>query len=341
MNNLKENKKPTLNMYDNDFMKWENDGKRYCLHVQRDEFPESPRDWDNVSIMACFHPRYNLGDAVPEKDAEEFWRRLVRENVFESEIIAAAKEGKLTGIRIAKCKDSEKNGLVDIYETSQWRSPAGNSEPEEFLEYEAVAENTVAGYLMDDLSISHCMTLMEPYAEWMPLWLYDHSGITMSCGARTGQYADRWDSRCVGWIIALKAAVMNELLDYVLDENGEKIKEVHQHENAPSTWSYKTQRLTEETWRNRAIEAMKVDVEIYDQFLTGEVYGFTLYEAEPVEDDAEPEWIEVDSCWGFFGSDILENGICEQVSCGLEEAILSGNYETGEAEVHVNTYYTF
>ena len=29
---------------------------------QEDDFSESPREWDNLGTMVCFHPDYNLGD---------------------------------------------------------------------------------------------------------------------------------------------------------------------------------------------------------------------------------------------------------------------------------------
>ena len=32
------------------------------LKIHLDEFPESPREWDNVSRMVCLHGRYKLGD---------------------------------------------------------------------------------------------------------------------------------------------------------------------------------------------------------------------------------------------------------------------------------------
>jgi hypothetical protein len=35
------------------------------------------------------------------------------------------------------------------------------------------------------------------------------------------------------------------------------------------------------------------EVETYDQYLTGEVYGFTIEKGEDEE--------HVDSCWGFYG----------------------------------------
>lgn len=34
----------------------------YRLNIMRDENPESPRDWDNIGTMVCFHGRYTLGD---------------------------------------------------------------------------------------------------------------------------------------------------------------------------------------------------------------------------------------------------------------------------------------
>lgn len=334
-------KKLSLNLYDGDTVKWENDGKLFCLHIRTDDRPLDPRrDWDNITTMACWHRRYTLGDEIPDKEPEEFWQRLVRENVPESEILEAVEAGKLTGIRIAK--NAENGDLVDIYETVQWRTVIGNGQPSECLEYEGIPRDAVAEYLMEDLTVRHCMSLMEPYAEWLPLWLYDHGGITMSCGSRTGQYADRWDSGGVGWIVILKKTLMDEVgTEYVLDDAGELIRVEHKRPDAPSTWSYLTKPLTDETWRKRAVEIMEVDVEVYDQYLTGDVYGFTLYSAEPVEEGEEPDWNEKDSCWGFFGSDVMENGIIGDVGNGFREAVETGNYEQGRAVEHSCSWFSF
>ena len=32
------------------------------FEIVHDDIPESPREWDNVGTMVCFHKRYNLGD---------------------------------------------------------------------------------------------------------------------------------------------------------------------------------------------------------------------------------------------------------------------------------------
>lgn len=329
-------KKLTLDLYDNDTVKWRHERKLYCLHIQTDDTPMNPRrDFDNITTMACWHSRYRLGDKLDDKTSEDFWQRLVRENVPESEIYAMAEAGRLDGIRIAQNGDDPE--LVDVYETSCLQTVLGKDDPKEYLEYEGVEKNTAVYHLLDDLTIRHCMTLMEPYAEWMPLWLYDHSGITMSCGARTYPYNDRWDSGQVGWIVALKKMVMAETVEFILDKNGERILIEHKHEGNPSTWGYATRPLTDGTWRKRACEIMEADVEIYDLYLTGEVFGYTLYE----QDEDGEEWSEEDSCWGFFGADIVENGICDQVGCGLMDAIRSDRFEVGKASLVTVSHYEF
>ena len=54
--------KLSLNMFDNDVVKWKHNGTLYALHVQSDDNSINPRtDMDNVTIMACWHRRYSLG----------------------------------------------------------------------------------------------------------------------------------------------------------------------------------------------------------------------------------------------------------------------------------------
>ena len=38
------------------------DYKGYIIEIEQDENPESPREWDNLTTMICFHKKYNLGD---------------------------------------------------------------------------------------------------------------------------------------------------------------------------------------------------------------------------------------------------------------------------------------
>ncbi len=36
--------------------------KNHSIQITQDEFPENPRDWENLGTMVCFHSKYNLGD---------------------------------------------------------------------------------------------------------------------------------------------------------------------------------------------------------------------------------------------------------------------------------------
>jgi hypothetical protein len=36
--------------------------KNHTIQIMPDPYPESPRDWSNISTMICFHRRYKIGD---------------------------------------------------------------------------------------------------------------------------------------------------------------------------------------------------------------------------------------------------------------------------------------
>lgn len=97
---------------------------------------------------------------------------------------------------------------------------------------------------------------------WLPLYLYDHSGITMS----TGKFSCPWDSGQVGFAFITR--------ERALSEYGGKI-------------------LTAAT-RAKALALIVGEVETYDMYLTGDVWGYVL-------EDADGE--QIDSLWGCYGLD--------------------------------------
>ena len=174
----------------------------------------------------------------------------------------------------------------------------------------------------EDINSPNLMTKLSPYYLIKPLYLYDHSGISMSTSDGY-PYNDRWDAGVVGFAYISKADVFNNLVEYVLDENGERIKIEHKHENGPSTYSHKTRPITEETWRRRASEAIDNEVATYDMYLRGEVYGYKLEKEVTVEEKCShcdeiintyTEYEDEDSCWGYYGDCLEENGIRDEVS---------------------------
>jgi hypothetical protein len=123
---------------------------------------ETPRDWDNMGTMVCFHGRYDLGDKHNFKESRRF---------------------------------------------PDWN-----------------------------------------YKSILPLYLYDHSGLTMS----VFPFSCPWDSGQVGWIYADDKAIRAE---------------------------YGVKRISKQL-REKVDNILLAEVAIYDAYLTGEVYSWAVRNAE-------------------------------------------------------------
>lgn len=113
----------------------------------------------------------------------------------------------------------------------------------------------------------------------LPLFLYDHSGLSMSTN-RNYPFNDRWDSMQVGYI-------------YITFEDIRK--------------AYGIKRLTSKLI-DKVINVLVSEVETYNLYLHGEVYGFEIVELKTCNLGHEHEET-LDSCFGFYGSNFEDNGI--------------------------------
>ena len=55
------------------------------FEIYREEYPESPRRWDNLGTMVCWHRKYNFGDKHDFKSPEEFlswWTAFGKDGVI-------------------------------------------------------------------------------------------------------------------------------------------------------------------------------------------------------------------------------------------------------------------
>ncbi len=156
----------------------------HTIKIYQDCDPESPREWDNLGTMVCFHKRYTLGDEGHgfSKDSFESWSEL-------------------------------------------------------------------EGHLQKECDA----------AVMLPLYLYDHSGITIN----TKGFSCPWDSGRVGVIFVDRDKLRKE---------------------------YGIKRISKSVL-DRATKVLQGEVETYDRYLTGQVYGFRI-------EDADGE--DVDSCWGYY-----------------------------------------
>jgi len=146
--------------------------------------PESPRDWDNVVHIVCWHNRYRLGDEQPDMDPCDY--------------------------------EIPKGAVV------------------------------------------------------LPLYLYDHNGLTLS----TRLFSCPWDSSQIGCAFVAKKII-----------------------KATFGWD----RLTK--GRIKRIEnTIESEVETYNQYLNGEVYGYILENADGKH---------IDSCWGLFDEEYCKDQLIE------------------------------
>ena len=148
------------------------------LMITHDYMAESPREWDNLGTMVCFHGRYNLGDK------------------------------------------HEYN--------------AGDFSSMEEIEDQIRKDN-------DALIV-------------LPLYLYDHSGITIN----TTGFSCQWDSGQVGFI-------------YISKEKARK--------------EYSVKRISK--LLKKRIEGYLVsEVKIYDQFICGDIWGYQFIDTNGDEIDS-------------------------------------------------------
>ena len=264
-------------MTDKEYRYYKDNGKLMRLHIEQDNDPLNPRyDWDgNIGKMMCWHRDYRLGDYKENEfsDNEDFLNDLVRNNLKEKSIINYVKAKKASNGLELKYDRHEK--VWQLWGTYYW-FPLGTSKEAKF---DVIKEYESLDWLVDDmieaLPQKDKWHLLEKHANivYLPLYLYDHSGITMN----TGGFSDRWDSGQVGYIYTDKKTII-DCGGKIRNEKGNYVK------------------ITDKNWKKAAYQWMQGEVDEYDMYLTGEVYG-VITEEYNAEDDG---WEEKDSCWGFF-----------------------------------------
>jgi hypothetical protein len=222
------------------------------VRVVVDSDPLNPRvDYDNAGRMICWHSNYNLGDD----------HNYDRDN-FERELAFEACEGLEDEVWRLENEVWEK--LVDR---------AGRNGNSDIWEYASRLVDAKVAKLVDK-------AVSDGYI-FSPLYLMDHSGISMS----TGSFSCPWDSGQVGYIICDNETIQRE-------------------------WGGD---------RDLAEKCLEAEVEVYDLYIRGAVYGFIVEELEESTCPYCEHWEHVDSCWGFFGYDPRTNGMAEHL--GDEELV--------------------
>lgn len=168
--------------------------KGLTVEIFPDHDAESPREWDNLGTLVCFHREYDLGDKTEFKTLDD-----VMKHIEETESV------------------------------------------------------------------------------WLPVFLMDHSGLALS----TGSSGCPWDSGQVGVIFCTKQKALKE---------------------------FNTKRMTPKL-RDKILKGLKTEVETMHQYVSGEVYGIVIKDADGDE---------IDSCWGFFGSEYTKEESVRMADAALE-----------------------
>lgn len=130
----------------------------------------------------------------------------------------------------------------------------------------------------------------------LPLYIYDHSGITI----RTVPFSCPWDSGQIGFIYATRQNIRD---------------------------NYGIKRIWKGTLE-KAEQLLKLEVEEYNRYLTGQVYGFRI-------EDADGE--DVDSCWGYSGE---PSEIISECKASIDLMIKSESEEANKHYPKVEVFVT-
>lgn len=111
-----------------------------------------------------------------------------------------------------------------------------------------------------------------------PVYMLDHSSITLS----TTPFSNHYDSGLIGFAFVFK----NDMVEAGIIQKNDDV------------------------WRKKASAVIDSEIDEYNQYLEGDVYGYT--ELEYFRGD----WKETDFCWGFFGDDPRKNGMLDSIGGG-------------------------
>jgi len=227
----------------------------YTLFIVEDNDARSPREEnDNFGTIVAFHKRYNLGDERKYSEPEDFLRDLCYDTTPSGEIVALALENKLDYLWFAPDEEDKAIYHLMVYDDNykKWYREDTFDSPPSEIEDE------VANSIIEWTRIPDLVELAGKHNVILPVYLYDHSGLTIN----TTGFSCPWDSGQLGWIYATHESVIKEY-GAVTPETLEKAENL-----------------------------LRSEVEEYDLYLTGQCYGFKLYEGHN----------EINSCWGFLSA---------------------------------------
>lgn len=184
--------------------------------ILQDTDPANPRDpyyQENLGNMVCWHKRYNLGDKHNWDDPIDFAQDLALKNTSWSELLQYIKDGHTKDLRLMPEGEGYQLQYRSMFDNNKWSDMEGFQFPADFSDSAAISKRVwdeAQGEITDvlkEMYTPELIALCKDKVAILPLYLYDHSGLTMS----TNDFGDRWDSGCVGFIYMDKDTAMKEI----------------------------------------------------------------------------------------------------------------------------------
>jgi len=129
------------------------------IRIVPDSDPIDPRaEYDNASVMACWHRRYNLGDEQPREDPQEFLEELQRQRCEILPLYLYDHSGLSISTSGFSCPwDSGQIGYVYVTpETGRkewgrkWREAARRCMRAETSDYDSYLRGNCYGFIIED-----------------------------------------------------------------------------------------------------------------------------------------------------------------------------------------------
>ncbi len=121
---------------------------------------------------------------------------------------------------------------------------------------------------------------------YLPIYCYDHGSITLN----TTPFSCPFDSGQVGFIAISQAKIIEE---YGQDYDIEKVRKYLVNE-----------------------------IKTFNQYINGDIYGYQLIQINTCETCGHGDDEEIESCYGFYGTDFKNNGILENLDDEIKEEVL-------------------
>ena len=240
------------------------------INIYYDDNPDDPRTWGNAATFVCEHRKYTLGD---KHDIDEAVDYLFSSYVSDQQVI-----DYFVKTRNAVLVPGEDGDYSDHF--YKYQTLCLGELRDHYIDADsAMGEDGIAGQMAEELGLSEKLQLIDKTGEvaMLPISMYEHSGISLWLGSKDGHPDSRWDCSSIGFAYIEKATAEEEMPQRILSEGNNT------------------------DWKQWAYDIMEDEMKTYDQYVSGEVYGYMIED----EDGEEASDSNLCGCWDYYDREHL------------------------------------